>query len=274
MTSINVSVAQFEAQRDVKENIATIGQLLSEAPTDCDLVVLPENSMYSDPLKEHPQFRYSESLEGNFVSQLKNLAAVNKVNILAGITETNDKDPQRPFNTLVRLTPEGTLDGIYRKIHLYDAFGFKESDKVTPADISEPLLFTISGVTVGALTCYDLRFPEIVRWVALHDADLIALPAAWAAGPAKESHWETLIRARAIENTLYFAGSGQTGPSCAGQSLIVDPMGVTLASAGESAGVVATATIGLERLNSVRQTNPSLKNRRFDVSPALVTDND
>lgn len=273
MNSIRVSVAQFEAQRDVEANLSAIGGLVSGAAKNCDLVVLPENSMYSDPLKEDPEFRYAESLEGNFVSQLKDLAMTHQVHILAGITETNADDRQRPFNTLVRLTPEGELDGVYRKIHLYDAFGFRESDKVTPADISDPLIFTINGVAVGALTCYDLRFPEVVRWVALHDVDLIALPAAWAAGPAKELHWETLIRARAIENTVYFAASGQTGPSCAGQSQIVDPMGVTLASAGESAGGVATATISSERLNSVRHTNPSLRNRRFDVSPALVTDN-
>lgn len=273
MSSIRVSVAQFEAQRDVASNRSTVAGLVSAAAEGSDLVVLPENCMYSDPRREAPDTRYSESLDGSFVNGLKDLAATHQVHILAGITETNGDDPNRPFNTLVRLTPQGALDGIYRKIHLYDAFGYKESDKVTPAAISEPLVFPVNGVNVGALTCYDLRFPEVVRWVALHDVHVIALPAAWAAGPGKELHWETLIRARAIENTVFFAASGQTGPSCTGQSQIVDPMGAILASAGEAAGGTATATINLDRLETVRQSNPSLRNRRFDVTPALVTHN-
>lgn len=267
MTSIRVSVGQFEAQRDVDANYSKINDLVQTAAVDSDLIVLPENSMYSDPQKQDTEFRYSESLDGEFTSGLKKLAASHKVNILVGITETNPADERRPFNTLVRLTPEGELDGIYRKIHLYDAFGFRESDKVTPAPIADPLVFTINGVTIGALTCYDLRFPEVVRWVALNGVDLVALPAAWAAGPLKELHWESLIQARAIENTVYFAGAGQTGPSCTGLSQIVDPMGVPLACAGIESSVVATATVSSSQVQAVRKNNPSLENRRFDVVP-------
>jgi predicted amidohydrolase len=268
MTQLTVSVGQFEAQRNVDSNFSEIESIVAKAAEQSDLVILPENCMYSDPRKEAPEVRCSQSLDGEFTSRLKELATKHKTHILAGITETNEDDANRPFNTLVRITSEGELDGFYRKIHLYDAFGYRESDKVTPAPITEPLVFSINGVTIGALTCYDVRFPEVVRWVALQGVDMIALPAAWAAGPLKELHWESLIRARAIENTIYFAGSGQTGPSCTGLSQIVDPMGVTLANAGESGGAVATAIIDSDRVVAVRATNPSLNNRRFDVAPA------
>lgn len=268
MTQLRVSVGQFEAQRDVDSNFSEVETIVSGSAEKSDLVILPENCMYSDPSKEAPDVRYSESLDGEFTSALRELAAKYETNILAGITETNGDDANRPFNTLVQVTPEGELAGVYRKIHLYDAFGHRESDKVTPAPIANPLVFSINGVKVGALTCYDLRFPEVVRWVALRDVDMIALPAAWAAGPLKEFHWEALIRARAIENTVYFAGAGQTGPSCTGLSQIVDPMGVVLANAGEAGGAVATATVTSERVAAVRKANPSLNNRRFDVVPA------
>lgn len=273
MSTLKVSVGQFEAQRDVDLNLSVIKEVVAKAALESRLVILPENCMYSDPQKEAPEVRYAETLEGKFVTQLKELAKRYDVHILAGMTETNETDADRPYNTLVRLTPQGELDGIYRKIHLYDAFGHKESDKVTPADITEPLIFRIDDVTVGALTCYDIRFPEICRWLAERNVDVIALPAAWAAGAAKELHWDTLVRARAIENTVYFAASGQTGPSCTGQSLIVDPMGVTLASAGEASGSFASATVDTDRLKQVRSTNPSLSNRRFNVSPILVGEN-
>lgn len=273
MSTLKISVAQFEAQRDVDLNLSAIKKIVAKAAPESRLIILPENSMYSDPQKEAPEVRYAESLKGSFVTHLKDLAQKYQVHILAGMTEINEADTDRPYNTLVRLTPEGELDGIYRKIHLYDAFGHKESDKVTPADIDEPLIFRIDNVTVGALTCYDVRFPEISRWLAERNVDVIALPAAWAAGAAKEFHWDTLVRARAIENTVYFAASGQTGPSCTGQSLIVDPMGVTLASAGEATGSFANATIDTDRLKQVRSTNPSLTNRRFNVSPILVGEN-
>ncbi|WGW11533.1 carbon-nitrogen hydrolase family protein [Saxibacter everestensis] len=265
MSAITVAVAQYEASRDVAANTKASTTLIGEASANSQLVVLPENAMYSDPGKEAPDVHYAEPLDGGFVTAVKDAAKTHSVHVLVGFTEDNGTD--RPFNTLVHVTPGGELDGVYRKIHLYDAFGYKESDKVTPAEIDSPLVFTIGGVTIGALTCYDLRFPEIFRWVADRGVDLVALPAAWVAGPAKEFHWETLIRARAIENTVYFAGCGQTGPSCAGQSMIVDPMGVVVANAGESAMAIATATIMTERVAQVRATNPSLINRRFTVSP-------
>ncbi len=223
--------------------------------------------MYFDPTKSKPGYRYSEGLDGQFVSSLSKAAREFQVHIVCGMTEANPEDTARPYNTLVYIDKQGELVDSYRKIHLYDAFGNRESDRVTPAKIGHPLVFDIGGVRVGALTCYDLRFPEIFRWIADEDVDTIVLPAAWVAGSAKEFHWETLLKARAIENTVYIAGSGQTGPSCVGQSMIIDPMGVTLASAGEEPGTIASGIVSTDRIGSVRATNPSLNGRRFEVSP-------
>ncbi len=267
MSTLRVAAAQFEAGTDVEANRLAVTELIATAAPTGDLVVLPENAMYSDPGKTQPDVCYSETVDGQFVAALMKSAANSGVHIVCGMTETNADDPRRPFNTLVYINSQGQLVDVYRKIHLYDAFGYKESDKVTAARIDRPLMFEIAGIKVGAATCYDLRFPEIFRWIADEGADLIALPAAWASGPAKEFHWETLLRARAIENTIYMVGSGQTGPSCAGHSMIVDPMGVTIASAGEAAGAVASGIVSSDRIESVRATNPSLKGRRFGVTP-------
>lgn len=266
MSAIRVSLAQYAASLDVEANTKTATDLIAAAGADSDLVVLPENAMYSDPTKQRPGENHHETLEGPFVSALAGAAKDASVDVIAGFTETSDDE--RSYNTLVHVTAAGTVAGVYRKIHLYDAFGYRESDKVRPAEIDEPYVFTIKGVKVGALTCYDLRFPEISRWVADQDADLIVLPAAWAVGPAKEMHWETLARARAIENTIYFAACGQTGPHCTGQSFIADPMGVVIASAGEAGNAIATGVVDTDRVQAVRKTNPSLANRRFTVTPS------
>lgn len=266
MSCVRLTVAQFSASLDVEENLKACYTLISEASGDSDLVVLPENAMYSDPTKERADSKYSEPLNGPFVSALQDAAREHAVAVLAGITETHPED-SRTYNTLVYITAAGELAGTYRKIHLYDAFGYRESDSVIAADIGDPLVFELNGVSLGAATCYDVRFPEISRWLVDRGADVIILPAAWAAGPMKELHWDTLVRARAIENTVYFAACGQTGPHCTGQSLIVDPMGVTLASAGEQSMTLATGTIDAQRITDVRAANPSLTNRRFLVSP-------
>src|SRR5690606_29802910 len=117
----------------------------------------------------------------------------------------------------------------------------------------------------GQLTCYDLRFPELSRSLVDRGADLLVLPAAWVRGPLKEMHWSTLVRARAIENTCYVAASAQTGATCSGNSMVVDPQGVVVGSLGEQEGVF-TVDIDTQRVRDVREINPSLTNRRYPVA--------
>src|SRR6202008_399878 len=128
----------------------------------------------------------------------------------------------------VVLDAGGRLVATYRKIHLYDSFGFRESDRLVGGELS-PVVVPVGDLTLGLMTCYDVRFPEMGRLLVDAGADVLLVPAAWVKGPLKEAHWSTLLHARAIENTGYVVGAGQTGRVCAGCSEIVDPMGVTLA---------------------------------------------
>ena len=112
------------------------------------------------------------------------------------------------------------------------------------------------------MTCYDLRFPEFARALVDRGAEVLVVPAAWVAGPRKLDHWQTLVRARAIENTVFVAAAAQPGPRYTGHSLVVDPLGDVLAEAAEEPGLV-TATLERKVLDEARRTNPSLANRRL-----------
>ncbi|WP_020500769.1 carbon-nitrogen hydrolase family protein [Sciscionella marina] len=268
--SITVAVAQFTTGTDKESNRKLVTEAVhSAAESGAELVITPESSMYADPEQRSEPREYAEPLDGEFTGCLTELAADAGIAVLAGFTELLP-GRSRASNTLVAIGSGGERLGVYRKLHLYDAFGYRESERIEPAEHAEPLVFGLGGLRVGAMTCYDLRFPEMARSLTDAGANAIAVPAAWVAGPAKEEHWSVLARARAIENTSYVLASGQTGPFCTGQSMIVDPMGSVLAGAGEQPGI-ALARLHAERVERVRATNPSLANRRFAVIPAPHT---
>ncbi len=179
--------------------------------------------------------------------------------VVAGMFEPSD-DPDRPYNTLVVVSPSGELLAHYRKTYLYDSFGYRESDRLSAGD-GEPVVVPVGGLTLGLLTCYDLRFPELGRDLVDAGADTFVVPAAWVRGPLKEDHWATLLRARAIENTSYVLGAGQCGAQYIGASMVVDPMGVVIAGAGPEEGVTS-AEIERRLVDQARRRNPSLANRR------------
>jgi predicted amidohydrolase len=185
------------------------------------------------------------------------VAADRGTTVVAGRFEPGPS-PERPYNTLV---VRGAAEASYRKIHLYDSFGYRESDRLT-AGATEPVVVDVGGFAVGLMTCYDLRFPELARALVDRGAEVLLVPAAWVAGPRKVEHWRTLLRARAIENTVFVAAAAQPGPRYSGHSLVVDPLGDVLAEAGDGAQVV-TATLEREVLTGARRTNPSLANRRL-----------
>ncbi len=269
--AINIAVCQFAAGLDVGQNTDQCRHLIAGAASaGADLAVLPEVSMYFDPRRADGPGPHGQSLDGPFVAAITQAAQSAGIAVIVGMVETAPDD-RRDFNTLVAVSPDGERLGIYRKIHLYDAFGYAESDSYLPGRIQEPLVFPVNDVTVGAVTCYDLRFPEIFRWVVDAGADVVAVPAAWIVGPAKEHHWSTLLAARAIENTVYIAAADQTGPASCGQSAVLDPMGTVIASAAERPGI-AVGTVDPARITAVRQINPSLANRRFGVAPVVRPD--
>jgi predicted amidohydrolase len=169
-------------------------------------------------------------------------------------------------NTVIAVGPSGGRVASYRKMHLYDAFGQRESEWVQPGPIDAPETFGFAGFTVGIQTCYDLRFPEVTRRLVDAGADLVVVPSEWVRGPLKEQHWRTLVTARAIENTIFVAAADHAPPIGAGNSMVVDPMGVELVTIGEETAV-AVAWLSMHRVAAVRETNPALRLRRFGVHP-------
>lgn len=178
---------------------------------------------------------------------------------------TGDAPAGRVYNTLL-VADRGELRATYRKIHLYDAFSFTESDTVAPGSEPAPVL-DFDGIRVGLGTCYDLRFPELFRVLAAAGAQVLALPAAWVVGPHKEEHYQTLLRARAIENTCYVVTADQIGRHAIGRSGGFDPMGLTLLDLGTADPGYGVVHIDLDRLAQVRTVLPSLANRRLTVDP-------
>lgn len=267
VTGVIVGAVQFPAGTDKQANGKALRELVMEATADgAELVVGPEYAMYNDPDPKADMSEAAEELDGPFIGELREMARASGATVVAGMSERVVGD-SRASNTVVAVTPSGEMIGAYRKLHLYDAFGWTESRHVRPGDHTDPLTFEVGGLRFGVMTCYDLRFPEMARVLADAGADAIVLPAAWVAGPCKEDHWDILVRARAIENTCYVVAAAQTPPGCSGHSMVVDPMGIPVAMTGEEPGA-AVARISKERVESVRSKLPSLKHRRFSVVPA------
>ncbi|WP_418605196.1 carbon-nitrogen hydrolase family protein [Georgenia sp. SUBG003] len=259
-----MAIAQLAATTDKTENLRAASDLVARAAADgAGLVVLPEYTMSWEPRSDAGHIRdAAEPLDGPFATGLADLARTHGVTVLAGMTEATGG---RPANTVVALGPDGTPAGAYRKVHLYDAFGDRESDRLAAA-APEPLVLPVGGLRVGVMTCYDLRFPEMARFLVDAGADVLAVPSTWMAGPGKAAHWQVLARARAIENTSYVLASGQCGQHRTGRSLAVDPSGDVLAELGEEPGV-AVVEVSADKVAAVRERNPSLANRRFAVVP-------
>ena len=261
-----VAVAQFAPGPDKAGNLETIARLARFAVArGARLVVFPEYSSYFvDPLGEL-LVENAEPLDGPFVTILAALSTELDVHLIAGLV-AEASTPGRFANVLVAVSPGEGLVATYSKQHLYDAFGSRESDWVEAGALTAPETFSIEGVTIGMQTCYDIRFPEVSRRLVDAGADLVAVPAEWVRGPLKEHHWRSLVTARALENTIYVAAADQTPPVGVGASLIVDPMGVTIASLGEREDV-AVAWIDPRRIDEVRRVNPALALRRYTTVP-------
>jgi deaminated glutathione amidase len=236
---------------------ANRSRLATLTPADADLVVFPEAFARDFGESGSDVSLYAEPLGGDFDREVTRVAAERGTTVVAGMFETGP-DPERPFNTLL---VRGAVTAHYRKVHLYDSFGYRESDRLTAGPI-EPLVVDLHGWRVGLMTCYDLRFPEFGRALVDRGAELLVVPAAWVAGPRKVDHWRTLVRARAIENTVFVAAAAQPAPRYTGHSLVVDPLGDVLAEAGQDAESLA-AVLDRAALDEARRTNPSLANRRL-----------
>ena len=260
-----LAVAQFAPGADAAANLDTITRLATTAvDRGASLVVFPEYSSWFEADLGPRWLEAAQPLDGEFVQALAALARKLGIHLVAGLIESTD-DPQRVSNAVVAISPQGETVATYRKLHLYDAFGGRESDWVKPGEIEPPQTFAWGDLTVGLQTCYDLRFPEVTRRIVDAGAQLVLVPSEWVRGPLKEHHWRTLVTARAIENTVYVAGADHAPPVGAGNSMVVDPMGVELVTIGEQTDV-AIAWASTARITQVRETNPALAHRRFGIS--------
>ncbi|HVB42458.1 MAG TPA: carbon-nitrogen hydrolase family protein [Streptosporangiaceae bacterium] len=264
---MRVALCQLPVSSQPAVNLSRVQSALTSAREQgSDLAVFPEGTQarFSADLR-----KIAEPLDGPFCTGLSAAARGSGMALVAGVFESAPDG--RAYNTAVAFDATGQLVAAYRKIHLFDALGQRESQTVAPG--SEVVVTDLAGLKIGFLTCYDIRFPELARALADRGADLIVVPAAWAAGLFKEEHWVTLVRARAIENTIWVAAAGQvpdghepptTAPTGVGRSMLVDPMGTVrldLGSApGVAAGVVDTAVTG-----RVRSVIPALEHRRPDI---------
>ena len=254
VASLRVALVQHASGLEPDGNRDLLGEL---TPEGADLVVFPEAFARDFGDAGSDVSAYAEAVDGPFATEVGRVAAERGTTVVAGMFERGD-DPARPFNTLV---VRGAAEAAYRKIHLYDSFGYRESDRLSAGAI-EPVLVDLAGFRLGLMTCYDLRFPEHARRLVDEGAEVLVVPAAWVAGPRKVDHWRTLARARAIENTVFVVAAGQPGPRYTGHSLVVDPLGDVLAEAGDGPEVVS-AVLDRESLATARKTNPSLANRRM-----------
>lgn len=264
-TSIGVAVAQFSPSADEAANLAGIDALVGRAARRGARVVLfPEYASYFVDPFDATLAQHAQPLDGPFVEALTRIAAQHSVHVVAGLVERAETGG-RVRNTVVAVDADG-LVACYRKLHLYDAFGQRESDWVEAGDLGDPQTFDVAGIRFALMTCYDLRFPEVARVLADTGAHVVLVAAEWVRGPLKEHHWRTLVHARAIENTLYVAGADHPPPLGVGHSLVVDPQGVQVASVG-TATDVAVAFVDAASVDRVRRVNPALRLRRYGVAP-------
>ncbi|WP_345803063.1 carbon-nitrogen hydrolase family protein [Microbacterium sp. AZCO] len=265
MGALGIAVAQFAPTADEADNLEHIAALVgSAAQRGARIVVLPEySSFFIDPFDE-TLLSHAQDVDGPFTRALASLAGENRMVVVAGLLERAG-DGRRVRNTVVAVDGSGVV-ARYRKLHLYDAFGQRESDWVEPGELAEPETFELAGLRFGLMTCYDLRFPEVGRLLVDAGADVFLVPAEWVRGPLKEHHWTTLLQARAIENTVFVAAADHPPPLGVGNSMIVDPQGVTLAAVG-TATDVAVAHLDAGVVERVRRVNPALALRRLRVSP-------
>lgn len=262
------AIVQMKSSEEKERNLAYSVKLINEAAKrKARLICFPEFQMAYSPAEQKTEslHRIAEKISGNFVSTLSNSARQNKINVIATMYEiinTNEKS-QKVFDTGIIINELGKVQSIYRKVHLYDALGFKESKKLLAGSIIEKPSKTSVG-NLGLLICYDMRFPEISRILTVNGANILVSPSAWVAGFMKKVHWEVMVRARAIENGVYVLAPNQVGNIYCGHSMAIDPFGATVLDMKNRQGI-EYVDIDTAKIDTTRRTLPLLMNRRTDV---------
>jgi predicted amidohydrolase len=248
---------QFESGKDARKNIdktvSLVGKAAAKGP---DFIVLPE--MFEIVTKPPDAAAYSHSVPSDMTRMLSGLAGEHGTNLIGG--SFFEKDGDKVYNTCIVFDRKGEICGKYRKIHLFDAFGYAESSGIAYGD--KPLLCELDGLRFGVAICYDIRFPEIFRHYAVQGAEAVFLPACFF--QPNHDHWLLNIRSRALDNTIFVATANQTGRWWVGRSMVANPWGVKVAGLGVEEGYY-TYDIDISVITDTRNKLPLLDNKRFDV---------
>jgi len=268
-STLSVALVQMNSGDSVERNVSdALAGIDRAAATGARLVVLPEVWTYlgaDEGIRDA-----AESIPGPLTERLADRARQHGLYLHIGSIYERVEGEPRLFNTSVVYDPQGQEIARYRKIHLFDVdleggAAYHESATIAPGE--DIVTFDLDGITIGLAICYDLRFPELFRILALRGAEVIILPAAFTLATGKD-HWEPLLRARAIENSLYLIAPNQVGQHppglwCYGRSMVVDPWGLVTAQATDQPTVL-TSQLDLDRIQQVRRQVPSLNNRLPD----------
>jgi deaminated glutathione amidase len=267
---MRAAAIQLNSTADKSRNLEAAERLVREAAKDgAELVALPEKwNVLGNAEALHEG---AEPLGGPTLTAARSWARELGIHLLAGSIPERVEGQQRLFNTSVLIGPDGELDARYRKIHMFDVdvggVSYRESETEQPGDeiVAAPIGGSLPEVTLGMTVCYDLRFPELFRILAVRGATVLSVPSAFTFETGKD-HWEVLLRARAIENQAFVVAPNQVGEApphyrSYGHSMLVDPWGTVLAEAPDEEGFVA-ADLDLSDEDRVRSTLPSLANRR------------
>jgi deaminated glutathione amidase len=263
---VRAAAVQLNSNGDKDGNLATAERLVRAAAVDgADFVALPEKWNLLAGGEELAAG--AEPLDGPSLTAARGWARELGIHLLAGSISERGPEGEKASNTSVLIGPAGEDLAVYRKIHMFDVdaggVSYRESEFERPG--SESVVASVGDLTAGLTVCYDLRFPELFRILALRGARLIAVPSAFTLATGRD-HWEVLLRARAIENQLFVVAPNQVGEapphySSFGRSLIVDPWGVVLATAADEECFVS-ADLDFAALDRVRRSLPSLANRQ------------
>ena len=264
---MRVAAVQLTSTADRERNLATADRLTrAAAAAGAELVLLPEKWAVLGTPEETAAG--AEPFDGPALSWARDAARELGIDLVAGSIAERVPGREKGSNTSVHVGPDGDVRAVYRKIHMFDVEvggrTYRESEHEEGGDeivLSE----TAQGVELGMTVCYDLRFPELYRILAIRGARVITVPAAFTF-PTTRDHWETLLRARAIEDQAFVIAANQVGEHAkglrsGGRSMIVDPWGVVLAQAPDSETFI-TAELDLDRQAEIRRSLPSLANRR------------
>ena len=263
---MRAAAVQLNSSGEKSRNLGAAEALVRAAAADgAELVALPEK--WNLLVAGEDIAAGAEALDGPSLTAARGWARTLGIHLLAGSIGERAEDGGRTFNTSVLIGPDGADLAVYRKIHMFDVdaggVSYRESDHERPG--SELVTAAVGGLTVGLTICYDLRFPELFRILALRDARVLTVPSAFTTATGRD-HWEVLLRARAIENAVFVLAANQVGEAephydSYGRSAIVDPWGVVLATAPDGECFVA-ADLDLAAQDRVRESLPALANRR------------